>query len=372
MEIRGEFVNTSFKFSGNIPEELNSFVDNNELFNQSGLLFLEEKYMDECKRFSKIVDKLKIKTFNSDLIFYENNELKKVEDFSQEVKLIRQVIYENNINGLQKKDLCISINHFEIYKNSKKIEFIQSIYILLFLSNITEYAENILTFKVKIGDKELAERVFFDEIEKFNLFKFYSWIITSKENIQTRLRIVREIIIRKSSFKLTDEDLYSAKSAFNRIIKEETDNYFAQVNLLKDDFLKLSERQRKSYESLHLKFLGWGSSIALFMYGEIKDKPSGNLWQKILFSKTEKSCIFISIFLVSLLTIWILFKKEMNDNDKEYEKIKLFYTKQLFFDENDFSNFIEGPKISCLYNIIFWILFGLLLIRLLSFRLVLT
>ena len=108
------------------------------------------------------------------------------------------------------------------------------------------------------------------------------------------------------------------------------------------------------------------------MYGEIKDKPSGNLWQKILFSKTEKSCIFISIFLVSLLTIWILFKKEMNDNDKEYEKIKLFYTKQLFFDENDFSNFIEGPKISCLYNIIFWILFGLLLIRLLSFRLVLT
>lgn len=372
MEIRGEFVNTAFRFTENIPENLNSFVDNNELFNQTGLLFLEEKYMDECKRFSKIVDKLKIKTFNSDIIIYENNELKKVEDFSQEVKLFRQVIFENNINGLQKKDLCISVKHFERYKKSKKIEYVQSIYILLFLASISEYAENSFTFKVKIGDKELAEQLSFDEIEDFNLFKFYSWIITSKENLQTRLRIVREIIVRKNSFRLSDEDLYSAKSAFNRIIKEETDNYFAQVNMLKDDFLKLSDRQRKSYQSLHLKFLGWGSSIALFIYGEIKDKPSGNLWKKLLFSKTEKSCIFIIIFLVSLLTIWILFKKEMNDNEKEYKKIKLFYTKQLFFDRADFSNFIEVPKVSCLYTIIFWILFVVLLIRLLSFRLVLT
>ncbi|RST92366.1 hypothetical protein CBF33_04735 [Vagococcus lutrae] len=268
---------------------------------------------------------------------------------------------------MQKKDLSVSVNHFEKYEKSKKIKFVQSIYILLFLSNFTEYANNTFTFKVKIDDKEAVKQVSFDEIETFNLFKIYSWVIKSKENLLTRLKIIREFIVKKGSFDLSDKDLSSAKSVFNRIIKEETDKYFAQVNMLKDDFLKLSERKQDNYQSLHLKFLGWSSSVALFIYGEVKDRPSGNLWRKILYSKTEKSFLFLVIFTVSLITIWLLFVKEIYENKEEYKKIKQFYTEQLFFDEDDFQDFIDYPKIPCLYICVFAGLLLMLCLRFFAF-----
>ncbi|MBZ1524028.1 hypothetical protein J3336_11440, partial [Leuconostoc mesenteroides] len=200
------------------------------------------------------------------LSLYTNNEIKKIDDFSKEVELYHKIIDENNINGLQKNDLMISVSHFEKYEKSPKVKSIQSIYILLFLSSMTEYCDNKFNFKIKISDKEFEQQIVFSETNNFDLFPIYSWIISSKENVQTRLRIVRELIVRKKNFDLINNDLDSAKSAFNRIIAEETDDYFTQVNILKDDFMKLSERQRKSYQSLHLKFLGWGSSIALFIY----------------------------------------------------------------------------------------------------------
>ncbi|MBZ1519642.1 hypothetical protein J3330_11255, partial [Leuconostoc mesenteroides] len=67
MKINGNFINTSFKFSGHIPESLRGLADDGELFNCPDLLFLEEEYMNSCDRFSKIVNKFKIKKFNSNL-----------------------------------------------------------------------------------------------------------------------------------------------------------------------------------------------------------------------------------------------------------------------------------------------------------------
>ena len=369
MKINGQFLNTSFQASENFPECLNDFVDDNELFNHPELLFFEEKYMEECNRFSNIVNKFKIKQFNSNLKIFSNNELQKVEDFSDEVILYDQIILSNNvnINGFQKKDLSISVKHFEQYKKSPKIDFIQSIYILLFLSNVVEYDDNKFIFKVECDDKEVEKQIVFDEIENFNLFEIYSWVIASKENIQTRLKIIRELITRKNSFKLSDKDLCCAKSIFNRIIKEETESYFSQVNVLKDDFLKLSERKQESYQALHLKFIGWSSAIALFIYSEIKDRPSGDLFQKILFSKTEKSLLFLIIFIISLVVIWIIFLKEIDENIEEYEKIKEFYTTQLFFNEDNFSEIIDEPKVPFLYISIFSILLGMLFLRLIVF-----
>lgn len=367
MVIKGKFINTSFKFDDENPEILNSFTEENELFNHPNLLFLEEKYINDCNRFSMIIDKFKIKKFDSDLLIYKNNQLEKLNDFSKEVNLFDQVIADNNINGLHKKDLSISIKHFKEYESSRKIKFIQSLYILLFLSNITEYEDNYLTFKVKIEEKETTEEISFNEISPFDLVDIYSWIIDSKENLQTRLKIIREIIIRKKSFDLSEKDLYSAKSAFNRIIKEETDKYFAQVNMLKDDFLKLSERKQESYQSLHLKFLGWGSAIALFIYGELQDRESGNLLNRLLFSITEKGILFLIMFMFSLIIIWLIFVKEMNENKVEYQKLKEFYTKQIFFEEKDFETFIPYPKIPCLYKLIFTFLLIALMLRLLVF-----
>src|SRR5690625_5154270 len=121
MEIKGNFVNTSFQFDDSNLEILNSFIEENELFNNPNLLFLEEKYINECNRFSKVIDKFKIKVFDNNLLIYRNNKLDKLNDFSKEVELFDQVITEKNINGLDKNDLSISIGHFENYAKSEKV-----------------------------------------------------------------------------------------------------------------------------------------------------------------------------------------------------------------------------------------------------------
>lgn len=367
MKINGSFKGTSFKFEDESPEALNSFIENGELFNQPNLLFLEEKYIDKCNQFSKVIDKFKRKNFYDDILIYKNNQLEELDDFSEEVELFNQIITENNINGLSRKDLNISVQHFENYEKTPKIDFVKGIYILLFLSNSTEYENNSFIFKVKLEEKETIKEVSFDNIESLDLVKIYSWIISSKENLQTRLKIVREIILRKGIFDLSDSDLYSAKSAFNRIIKEETDKYFAQVNMLKDDFLKLSERKQESYQSLHLKLLGWISAIALFIYDEIKDRESDKLLNKLFFSTTEKGNLFLVIFILSLIIIWVIFVKEMNGNKKEYEKIEEFYTKELFFEKEDFQKFIEKPEIPDAYKLIFFALLIALICRMFAF-----
>lgn len=364
MEIKGVFNNTSFQFKDEIPVVLERFKEENELFNQSNLLFLEEKYINECENFSKIIDKFKMKKFDDCLLIYRNNQLESLKDFSKEVELFGNVISENNINGLNKNDLKTSVKHFGEYEDSPKVKYTQNIYILLFLANITEYENNNFTFKANIEKEEIAESISFNTIHSFDLFAIYSWIVQSKNNLQTRLRIIREFIVRKGSFKLSESDLNSAKSTFNRIIMEETEKYFAQVNMLKDDFLNLSKRVQSSYQSLHLKFLGWSSSIALFIYGELLDENSENLYKKLFLSTTEKSFLFLIIFIFSILIIWSIFLKEMNENKNEFEKIKEFYTKQLFFVEEDISLFIDSPKISFFYKLFFSLLLIVLILRL--------
>jgi hypothetical protein len=335
-----------------------------ELFNKQSLLFFEEEFMENCTHFTKIIDKFKLKKFDNQLKYYSDSDLKLIEDYSKEVDLYNSIIKDNNINGLNKKYISISILHFSIYNDVDKVHFIQFIYILIFLANITEFENNRFIFKVKFDDRETSLNIDFTKIEFFNLIKIYTWIIDSHENIQTRVKIVRELILRKQSFKLNDEDLNNAKSAFNRVIREETDKYFTQVNMLKDDFIKLSEQKRTSYAALHLKLLAWGSSIALFVYGELEDVESKNLIKKLLFSKSEKSLIFIIIFILSILAIWLFFNKELQDSKNEYYKLKEFYTQKLFFEENDFSKFIIPPKTPPIYNFTFWIILLLLIARL--------
>lgn len=372
MENKGTFVNTSFKFSDAYPDILDNYIENQELYNKSNLLFLEEKYIEECIYFSYIVDKFKVKVFDDKLDIFTDNELKRLDDFSKEVSLFNEVIMNNNINGLEKYDLSISVNHFCVYRNSDSVKFVQLIYILIFLSSSTEFYENSFKFKVCFDDRETLLNVDFCERVSLDLFEIYTWIIDSYENINTRLKIIREIILRKQSFILTSEDLEGAKSAFNRVIKEETDKYFSQINMLKNDFLILSEQKRESFASLHLKLLAWGSSIALFIYGELKDIDSSNLISKLLFSKSEKHILFIIIFTITIIIIWLFFTKEVNESKKEFQRLKKFYTEKLFFEEKDFLNFIELPETPNIYNYTFLFiiltLIGRLLIPFIQYR----
>jgi hypothetical protein len=365
MEIKGDFENTAFKFEGNeFPAALSSYIEEDYLYNQKSLLFFEERYISEVQHFSKIVDKYKLKVFDNQTKIFKNGKLENLIDYSDEVELYSQVIADNNINGLDRYNLNISIKHFSNYEQSNKLKFIQNIYILLFLSNTTEYKNDNFVFRIKSDEKDVTKSLDFKNIETEDLIIFYEWITSSKENLLTRLRIIREIVLHKGSFGLEDSDLESAKSLFNRIISEETDKYFSQINSLKDDFLKLTERQKDSLSALHLKVLGWASAIALFIYDALKDQQNEGIIHKLFLSVTEKTKLFLVIFLLAIVFIWIIFINEMREHKNEYKKIKDFYTKQLFFEEKDFKNYLEKPKITHLYKGIF---IGIIIVLILRF-----
>lgn len=374
MIIKGSFDMTSFVLDKNTsPDALKNLEkyrdpdDNDVIYNQSNLLFLEEKYMEECKMFFKVLEKFKIKKFDDSLCIYKENKIKKLEDYSQEVELFNLVISENNINNISKDDLGISIKHFEEYEESKKILFIKYIYIMLFLSNSTNYDENHFIFKVNIEDKEVKKEITFTENAFYNLEEIYLWVTKSKENLHTRLKIIRKLIATKNTFDLDEKDLHSAKSSFNRIINNETEKYFEQVNMLKEDFLKLNEQRQKTYQSLHFKFLSWGASIALFIYGEAKNIPSEKIWNSLLFLSDEKIKLFLIIFISSLVIIWLIFNKETKEIHNEFLEIKQFYLKELFFDKSDDITLkLNAPKISISYHIIFYTLIIILSVRLVT------
>lgn len=361
--IEGNFDNTAFRFDGEVPNTLSDLVEDGELYNQESLLFLEERYIEQNTKFSKIIDKFKIKKFDENLQIYQNGNIEKLDDFSREVQIFKEVLAENNIDGLNKKEISISVNHFNRYKRSEKIDFLKNIYILLCLSNFTNYNDNQFIFFVKLEENQVRKKINFAETEKIDFQIFYDWITSSKENLKTRLKIIREIIIRKKSFELDTSDLESAKSTFNRIIKEETDKYFEQVNTLKEDFLKLSERKNNSYKAVQIQFLSWLSAIALFVYGELKDNSSSGLIRKIFLLQNEKIQLFLGIFILAIVMIWIIFVVEMRSNRSEYLKIKDLYLKQLFFEKKDFESYLEEPTISKGYTILFVGVIIVLIIR---------
>ncbi|GKV65545.1 MULTISPECIES: hypothetical protein [unclassified Sporosarcina] len=374
MKIKGSFSMTSFKLDKSTSQEVlktlekyREVEDEDVIYNQKDLLFLEEKYMENCKSFSRILDKFKIKKFDDKLCIYRENEINKLEDYSQEARIFKLVISENNINNISKDDLNMSIKHFMEYEMSKRISFIQYIYILLFLSNSTDYDENHFMFKVNIEDKEIKKEVSFFDDDFCDLENIYLWITKSKENLHTRLNIIRKLIATKNTFHLDEKDLNSAKSCFNRIINDETEKYFEHVNMLKEDFLRLNNQRQKAYQSLHLKFLGWGASIALFLYEEVKNIRSEDVWNSLLFSSNEKVSLFLIIFISSLIIIWLIFNKEIKENHKEFLEIKQFYLTELFFDESDDkTQKLDVPKISNIYSIIFFTIIVILSIRLVT------
>lgn len=366
MDIKGAFDNTAFKFNeGSIPRNLQGRCEESELYNQPDLLFLEDKYLLDQVYFLKIAQKFKIKEFNENLRLYKDYSFIETDDYNVETKLYNEIINENNIDGIKKNELNISVNHFDLYDKNKKIDFVQNLYILIFIANSTEFDDNEFEFKVKSDDRQITTHISFSKPISIDLLEIYKWIVSSKENACTRLKIIREIILNKQTFNLDFSALNSAKSSFNRIIKEETEKYFEQVNSLKNDFFIMSERVKDSYNSLHLKFLGWCSTIAIFIYDLLKDSSSEDLYYKLFFQSTEKIRLFLAIFLLSVILIWIIFITEMNNHVKEHKKIKQFYTEYLFFEDNDFNKYLPAPKISEIYVFIFKIVVTFLVLRLL-------
>ena len=146
------------------------------------------------------------------------------------------------------------------------------------------------------------------------------------------------------------------------------DRYFNEVTLLKDDFLKIVERENDIYQSLHIKLIGWFSALALLVFDKIKDYSGNDIFYKLLMSDSQKTQLLLIMLIFALVFILIIYILEMKKNQDEYRKLKLFYTNSLMFDDGDFEEKIKLPCLDFRYILFMLWIVAILFLKLFTFN----
>ncbi|WP_455454950.1 hypothetical protein [Streptococcus salivarius] len=379
---------TSYEILDNeINKELLSFLkeQNVELEKVDGkcILYQSEKmifnisdYLETKSYFSEVVDYFREIDFSTDLdyIYFEKEWKNEKINFSEEVKKYNEIIENNNIKNDYKN---FSINLLKQIDNpSDKIKYIIKIFILLFLSTNTDIKDNNFDFQIRDmnGVLEVSEKYSYNRDTDFSsltsdievLIELYNWIISDygySNTFKQRLDIVRCIFIKSKNFKVDTNLIKKSESIFKRIVSQETDKYFKDVTQLKNDFLKITERENDIYQSLHVKLIGWFSALAIVIFNKIKDYKGNDVFIRLLTSNTQKTKLLLSLLVCALVFILFIYVIEIRKNQEEYFNLKLFYTKSLMFDGGDFENKVNFPYIDCRYVSFVFVTVLVLLIR---------
>jgi len=359
------------KFEFNFDEQDGYAVYSNEKSNR-GILFLESEFIGQQTRFNDICDKLSKKNFQSTLMLLESEKIEDgfvLFDAVSEFLIYTDVIKDNIIDGsLQKSKLAVSIKMFQYLDSDDKIKFVQDLYIMFFLSNKSKFKDNKFEFEISNEENFFFNKFDFSSVESLNLYSIYEWIVDCQEYpkaYKVKLKIIRELLIRNRTLDDNERTLKQASIIFERIIANKTKDYFEQVNKLKDDFLIVSESISKSYKTVNAQMFGWLSSIGILIYRQMIDLNDYNyIWRRLFFSNSERIQIVLMMLLLGWLVIMIFFYGNIHQNKVEYNRLKEFYTKDLYFTDELFTEHIKEPKIELAYKIIFIILLTLLCIRL--------
>ena len=337
------------------------------IFNLHDYVNTREHFRDIEKYFSDIDF-----SRNINFIFCDSDNRKIEEiDVRDEFEKYDNVIRSNNINRDIKN---FSVNLLRKVENpSQKILHLNRIFILLFLSTNTEIKilENGFVFDFKIIEDKVSvsEKYGFLEVKTNDidlLNSVYDWIISDAGYYNTykqRLDIIRSIIVKNRSFRINEDIINKAESIFKRIISQETDKYFEEVSNLKNDFLKITERENDIYQSLHLKLMGWMTALALLIFDKIKDYDGADVISRLLNSSSEKTQLLLVLLVCALVVILIIYILEIWKNQDEYWKLKDFYINSLMFNGDDFNNKVKFPNIDDRYVVLILVVVLLLILR---------
>ncbi|HFI0326591.1 TPA: hypothetical protein ACGO3U_001397 [Streptococcus suis] len=352
---------------GTIDEESSKYIVYND---NKSLAFLPEKYIEEQIFFNNYIDYFKGKDFtNKFSIFSADNKIQ-LENYREEVEKYKAITNQNNIVHLDPEINNISVRLLSSCQNdNSKVRLVTMIYILIMLSTNIDYdSESIFTFRVQRDERVVVKTLDFREAADKDyelLLSIYNWILFeegSEYAYKQKLEIVREQLLR-FNYQLSDQILFSAKSIFQRVIRQETDKYFEEIGNLKNDFFKLISRENDLYRSLHLKIIGWLSAIGVLIFEEVKDYSGQNLLYDLFFKASSKISILIFLLIIALVSIMATYFIEIADLKKEHNETRQFYTEGLMFDERDFDERVSAPKVNCKYIFAFGILLLILLLR---------
>ncbi len=278
---------------------------------------------------------------------------------------------ENNILDGFKRKITVSPNVLnEILNDSPKSRIFLDILILMFIANKSVYDAETIESEFKAEDKSYKIKLDINSTSPLLLYPIYSWIINDTEyesSIDVKLQIARQVIAIKNDITKVDEILEDCNLCFKRIVSRKTNDYFEQINKLKDDFLIMSRNEGNALRTLNLTFFAWLGYIGVELFNIIKKYDGDNILEYLLFSKGAKKGIVILLFTLALCFIFLAYYIEINGLKKTYRVVKETYEKRILFESSEdkkFDNLIEKPRIGVLQLIVFIALIFILLTRL--------
>lgn len=346
------------------------------LENQSKHYILEDDFINNSRNLPLIIRKYSKKDYEDTIRIYDEelSGFKSLKVESSDKKIYEEIIKENIIDA-DIREFPISINTLEkvLDKDSRKSSLILDIFILISIANKSKFNAEDYSFEVGVDDKTYRATLNIDS-ESLNLFPIYDWIINNeeyKESYNVKLHVVRQVIINKQNMLDVKGLLEDSKLAYRRIISKKTNEYFEQLNQLKDDFLILSQNENSTLRTLNLTFFAWLGSIGLELFNIIKDYTGTDILQYVFFSTGAKKGIVVLVFIIALIALFVSYTIEMKSLEETYEVIKRIYKDKILFetendDENKFEKIIKKPKIGILHIVIFSLIFGILLLRFLK------
>lgn len=379
--------NTSLKIDSKIDENasLIHILKNREiplrkggseytLENQESYYVLEDKFIDQSKNLSTIITKYSQKNYNKLSQVYISNieDFRDIEVTAKDKKVYEKIIKENKIDAdIRNFPISVNVLNEALDNNNFKSTLFIDILILFALATASNYNAEEVEAEFKIEDKSYRVELNIVDSKPLYLYPIYDWIFNDEEyheSYNVKLQVVRQVIINKNDIKDVEGVLEDSKLAYKRIISKKTNEYFEQLNQLKDDFLILSKNENSSLRTLNLTFFAWLGYLGVELFNIIVNYKGEDIILYLLFSKGAKKGIVLLIFIVALIFIFIGFVLEIKSLEKTYKVIKEIYKDKILFetsleDENKFETTINKPEIGKLQKLIFSIILVVLFIR---------
>ncbi len=343
------------------------------LKNQENYFIYEDDFIESTRNLNLVVRKLSEKNYNENGKIYlaNNNDFRLVESNWEDKAVYEEILEDNIIDGnLRKFPISVNVINEVLTRKTSKSELILDFLILVALSTKITYCAEEIESEFKIDDKRYKINLKIDDAP-LHLYALYDWIINNneyKDSYKVKLQIVRKVIVSKRNIKDINEILEDSKLAYKRIISRKTDDYFEQLNNLKDDFLALSKNANNALKTLNLTFFAWLGSMGVKLLDIITGYDGNDIIPYLLFSKGSKKGVVIVMFIIALIFIFITYISEIKSLQNEYEVVKCIYKDKILFEEDldensKFELIINRPELGKIQLGIFGIILFLLIIR---------
>lgn len=343
------------------------------LENQKNYFIYENEFIEQSKNLISMINKYTQKEYSdkSKAYFSDRNEFKNIQSIFGDLHKYLEVAKNNVIDG-DIREFNISINVLNnIMEDSRKPRLFLDILIMFALGNRVSYdAENV---GVEFNLDEERYRVDIDIVssDPINLYPIYNWIFNDeeyKDSYTVKLNIVREVIIRKRSITDTLGILTDSKLAYKRIISKKTDDYFNQLNQLKEDFLVLSKNENSALRALNISFFAWLGYLGIELFKIIVNYNKADILTYLFCSTGAKKGIVIMGFIIALFFVFFAYVLEIKSLEKTYNVIKKIYKDKILFEneskeDKKFESTISKPEIGKLQKTIFTVILVILFFR---------